>query len=157
MSFLQARVFAKQWFELAIKQNKLAYFVIGLPPYAEHRTDGGEIPLPVLNPNMEILYAHCEKNRDAHFDADVQNAVLQIVEEKGAQAYVILHVLIFVMTHLAYEKRGAARLALDCPRILEAVRMQLTNSEKKLSEENGSAELWDLIEYYDHLLRKQLN
>lgn len=31
------------------------------------------------------------------------------------------------------------------------------NNEKKLSKENGSEELWDLIEFYDRLLCEQYN
>ena len=56
MSTRQARIYAKKWFKLAISKNKLADFVIGLPPYAEHRSDGGEIPMPLLGPNAEVLY-----------------------------------------------------------------------------------------------------
>ena len=56
MSTLQARIYAEKWFELAINKNKLADFVIGLSPYAEHRSDGGEIPMPLLGPNAEVLY-----------------------------------------------------------------------------------------------------
>ena len=157
MSTLQAQINAKRWFELAIKKNKLADFVIGLPPYAEHRSDGGEIPIPVLGPNVEFLYDYYAENKYTHFDTDVQNAVLQIVEDKGDNVYVTLHALIFIVTHLAYEKRGAATFALDCPKLLDAIRRKLTKNEKKLSKENGSEELWDLIEFYDRLLGEQYN
>ena len=91
MSTLQALIHAEKWFELAIEENKLADFVIGLPPYAEHRPDGGEIPMPVLGPNAEVLYEYHAENKEAHFDTDVQNAVLQIVEDKGDDAYVLIH------------------------------------------------------------------
>lgn len=157
MSTLQARIYAEKWFELAINNNKLADFVIGLPPYAEHRSDGGEIPMPLLGPNAEVLYDYHAENKDAHFDTDVQNAVLQIVEDNGNDAYVLLHALIFIVTQLAYEKRGAATFAMDCPKLLDAIRRKLTKNEKKLSKENCSEELWDLIEFYDRLLCEQYN
>ena len=63
MSTLQAKINAKRWFELAIKKNKLADFIIGLPPYAEHRPDDGELPMPVLVPNVEILYDYHKKTK----------------------------------------------------------------------------------------------
>ena len=157
MSTLQARIYAEKWFELAINKNKLADFVIGLSPYAEHRSDGGEIPMPLLGPNAEVLYDYHAENKDAHFDTDVQNAVLQIVEDNGNDAYVLLHALIFIVTQLAYEKRGAATFALDCSKLLDVIRRKLTKNEKKLSKENGSEELWDLIEFYDRLLCEQYN
>ena len=157
MSTLQALIHAEKWFELAIEENKLADFVIGLPPYAEHRPDGGEIPMPVLGPNAEVLYEYHAENKEAHFDTDVQNAVLQIVEDKGDDAYVLIHALIFIVTHLAYEKRGDAAFALDCPKILDAIRMKLTKNKKKFSKENGSEELLDLIKFYDRLLCEQYN
>ena len=157
MSTLQARIYAEKWFELAINKNKLADFVIGLPPYAEHRSDDGEIPMPLLGPNAEVLYDYHAENKDAHFDTDVQNAVLQIVEDNGNDAYVLLHALIFIVTQLAYEKRGTATFAMDCPKLLDAIRRKLTKNEKKLSKENGSEELWDLIECYDRLLCEQYN
>lgn len=157
MSKLQARIYAKKWFELAMNKNKLADFVIGLPPYAEHRSDGGEIPMPLLDSNAEVLYDYHTKNKDAHFDTDVQNAVLQIVEDNGNDAYVLLHALIFIVTHLAYEKRGAATFALDSPKLLDAIRRKLTKNKKKFRKENGSEELWDLIEFYAHILCEQYN
>ena len=72
MSTLQARIYAEKWFELAINKNKLADFVIGLPPYAEHRSDGGEILMPLLGPNAEVLYDYHAENKDANYDL-VQN------------------------------------------------------------------------------------
>lgn len=157
MSTLQARLHAKKRFALAMNKNKLADFVIGLPPYAEHRSDGGEIPMPLLGPNAEVLYDHHAENKDAHFDTDVQNAVLQIVEDKGNDAYVLLHALLFIVTHLAYEKRCAATFALDHPKLLDAIRKKLTKNKKKLRKENGSEKLWDLIKFYDRLLCEQYN
>lgn len=157
MSTLQDRIYAKKWFELAINKNKLADFAIGLPPYAEHRSDNGEIPVPLLNHNVEVLYNYHARNKDAHFDTDVQNAVLQIVEDNGDDAYVLLHALIFIETHLAYEKRGATTFAMDCPKLLDAIRRKLTKNGKKLSKKNGSEELRDLIEFYDRLLCEQYN
>ena len=46
---------------------------------------------------------------------------------------------------------------MDCPKLLDAIRRKLTKNEKKLSKENGSEELWDLIEFYDRLLCEQYN
>ena len=46
---------------------------------------------------------------------------------------------------------------MDCPKLLDAIRRKLTKKEKKLSKENGSEELWDLIEFYDRLLCEQYN
>ena len=157
MSTLQAQIYAEKWFELAIKENKLADFVIGLPPYADQRPDGSEIPMPVLGPNAEVLYEYHAANKEAHFDTDVQNVVFQIVEDKGDDAYVLLHTLIFIVTHLTYEKRGAATFALDCPKLLDAIRLKLTKNKKKLKKEDDSGELLDLIKFYDHLLCEQNN
>ena len=157
MGSLQDRIYAKKWFDLAIKKNKLADFVIGLPPYAKHRPDGGIIAIPTLVPNAEMLYDYHAKNREAHFDTEVQNAVLQIVVEKGDDAYVLLHTLIFVATHLAYEKRGAAEFALDCPRILDAIRVKLAKNKKKFIIASESKEILEYIEFYSNLLCEQHN
>jgi len=157
MSTLQAKINAKRWFELAITKNKLADFIIGLPPYAEHRPDDGGLPMPVLVPNVEILYDYHEKNKEIHFDTEVQNAVLQIAEDKGDHAYVLLHALIFVVTHLAYEKRGAASFVLNCPRILDAIRGNLAKNKKKFIKESKNKEVLGYIEFYAHLLCEQHN
>lgn len=157
MSTLQAQINAKRWFELATKKNKLADFVIGLPPYAEHRSDGGEISIPVLGPNVELLYDYYAENKYTHFDTDVQNAVLQIVEDKGNDVCVTLHALIFIVTHLAYEKRGAATFALDCPKILDAIKIELTKNKEKFREECGNEDVLDSIEFYNRLLCEQYN
>ena len=155
MSTRQAKIRAKRWFELAIKMNKLGYFVIGLPPYAELRSDGGEIPTPILVPNVEVLYDYHTKNEEAHFVADVENAVLQIVEDKGDDAYILLHVLVFIVTHLAYEKRGAATFTLDCQKILDAIRIILAQNKKKFIKDSATKEVLDSIEFYNWLLCEQ--
>ena len=154
---LQNRIYAEKWFELAIKKNKLADFVIGLPPYAEHRTDCGEIPMPVLVPNAEVLYDYHAENKEAYFDTVVENDVLQIVDNKGDDAYVLLHVLVFITTHLAYEKRGAASFTLDCPKILDAIRIKLTKNKAKFIKDSESKEVLDSIEFYASLLCEQYN
>ena len=147
MNGLQARIYAKRRFNLAIEKNMLADFAIGLGPYAEQKTDGGEFPTPVLVPNMEFLYDYHEDNPSAHLDTDVQKAVIRVVEEKGDDAYVVLHALVFVMTHLAYEQRGAAKFALDCPGILRVIKGKL-KKYKDVPEQ---------IEYYSRLLRERYN
>ena len=155
MGTLQDRIYAEKWFELAIKKNKLADFVIGLPPYAEHRTDGGEIPMPVLVPNAEVLYDYHAENKEAYFDTVVENAVFQIVGDRGDDAYVLLHVLIFIVTHLAYEKRGAASFTLDCPKILDAIRIKLAKNKARFINDSKSKEVLDSIEFYACLLCEQ--
>lgn len=157
MGTLQDKIYAEKWLELAIKKKKLADFVIGLPPYAEHRLDGGKIPMPVLVPNAEVLYDYHAKNKEAYFDTDVQNAVLQIVEEKGDDAYILLHVLVFIVTHLAYEKRGAASFILDCQKILDAIRIKLAKNKKKFIKDSESKEVLDSVEFYNCLLCEQYN
>lgn len=159
MPTLKDIITAKKWFALAIEKNKLAHFVIGLPPYAQHRPDaeGGEIPMPVLAPNAEVLYAHHAENKEAHFDTDVQNAVLQIVEEEGDSACVLLHALSFIVTHLVYEKRASASFVLDCTKILDAIKIKLAENKKKFKTEPEKKAVLEYIEFYARLLCEQYN
>lgn len=150
MGTLQDRIYAEKWFSLAVSEDKLAYFVIGMPPYAEHRPEDAA---PVLVPNVEVLYDHHAENPGAHFDTDVENAVLQIVEDQGDDAQVILHALVFIVTQLAYEKRGAAKFALDHKKLLDAIRQKVMKNKNQFSKKSGNEDVWGSIEYYDRFLR----
>ena len=149
MSSIQDRMHAEKWLDLAISKHKLADFVIGLPPYAKVRPEQG----PVLVPNLEVLYDCHEEHPERGFDRDVENAVIQIVEASGENAQVVLHALVFVATHLAYEKRGAAKFSLNCPKLLDAIRKQVSGHKKEWQKQ--SDDVWRSIVFYDSLLREQ--
>lgn len=151
MSTLQKRRYAKKWLKLAISKNELANFAIGLPPYAEIKSKYE----PILVPNLEVLYAYYEESKESNFDQDVENAVIQIVEECGDNECIILHTLRFVVTHLAYEKRGAAKFSLDCSKLLDEIKKKVINNKRRFQKKNGTDDVWDLIEFYDSLLREQ--
>ena len=65
-----------------------------------------------------------------------------IVQEQGDDAYVVLHALVFVMTHHAYEERGAAKFALDCPGILKAVKAELVKYRNVPEQIGSCSRLW---------------
>lgn len=110
---------------------------------------------PILVPNLEVLYAYYEKSKESNFDRDVENSVIQIAEECGDNEYIILHTLSFVVTHLAYEKRGATKFSLDCSKLLDEINKKVINNKRRFQKKNGTDDVWDLIEFYDSLLREE--
>lgn len=147
MATIQEIIHAKKWLKLAISKNKLADFVIGLPPYAKTVPDNAGNPQPVLVPNLLCLYSYC----DAHpgFPKKVEQALFEKIEASGDQEAIVCYTLQFLILQLSKENSGTAGFTLDCTAMLCALRKKIEENPRQFS-----ADTWSLIRFYDSHISK---
>lgn len=147
--------FTRMWLDLAMGKDKLADFVLGLPPYSEGRPTTEGFVQPELEPNVEVLYGYNDEHKGEGFEKKVEDAVINTIEEKGSSDVVIYHSLIFLSVQLTKEKSGEAGFTLDCRRIAAAIGEKIRENEKlfRARSMNFGKSVWPQIEYYDGYMK----
>lgn len=159
MSTLQQMLAANRWLDLAISKNKLGFFVIGIPPYAQYRTNDVGVREAILEPNLQSLYHYYERHKELSFDKDVENAIYQLIETDGNKDFMIYQTLMFITMQLEHEKRRTAKFSLDCTGILDAIRQKINENKhtfKKPSDAFAKS-VWPEIKFYDAHITENYN
>lgn len=151
--------FTRMWLDLAMGKDKLADFVLGLPPYSEGRPTTEGFVQPELEPNIEVLYGYSQEHKGEGFDKKVEEAVIDTIQENGSSDVVIYHSLIFLSLQLTKENSGEAGFKLDCVKIASVIAEKIRENEKlfRARSMNFGKSVWPQIEYYDGYMKEHFN
>ena len=111
--------FARKWLELALQENKLAHYIIGVPPYAKTEPGADGFHCPILLPNLICLYDYAGNHEG--FDRQVEATLFQTIEDAADNGMVLSAALVFLNLQLSRELAGTAGFRLDCAGLLRAV------------------------------------